>query len=181
MRLPLVLIATTLAAACATTGAHAPTRVDRVLVMDESTFVHAALDEDDQVMIPAPVNVVWDALVASYAELGILPTMNDRVAGRYGNAGFTMPGSLKDAPPEAYFRCGSGLGGSFGRGGRYVANVTSSLAQVASGETAMRTHVGAIFRSDGGTSNSTMSCVTTGRFEAQLRKAVGLRIAGLVR
>jgi hypothetical protein len=178
LRLATLALASAWLTACAT-ASNVPngTQTDRILAVDNGKVLHSTSDENDRATIPAPVAKVWPALVASYADLGISPTVDDEANGRYGNAGFVLK-TLKGRAAMDYFSCGSGLTGALTGSGRVIVNMVSQIGAAPTGETAMVTHVSAKYRSNDGASSAPLDCGSTGLLEKLLRNAVTLRAAG---
>ena len=86
---------------------------DRVLVVntDGKVMRQSTGDEHSRVKFFAPMDKVWRALVASYADLGIDPAISDSATGRYGNAAFVVPRRVMGRPIAQFFDCGSTLTG----------------------------------------------------------------------
>ena len=88
------VLALVLAGGCATSNTPTPEpSAERILAVDASGKVlrQSTSDEHTRVMFPAPMDKVWRALVASYADAGIDPTLSDPASGRYGSAAFLVP------------------------------------------------------------------------------------------
>ena len=178
IRPSLVFALAWLTACASTSSAPISSHTDRVLAVEDGQVLRSTTNENDRSTIAAPVVRVWPALVASYADFGIAPTVDDQANGRYGNAGFVLK-TLNGRPALDYFSCGSGLTGALVGSGRVIANVVSQIDATPAGETAIVTHVSAKYRSNDGASSAPLDCGSTGLMETLLRKAVTLRTAGM--
>jgi hypothetical protein len=165
--------------ACAPPGVPTPAP-DRVLAVDsDGTVIRRSTgDEKARASFTAPVDRVWPALVMSYAELGIEPTVADRGEGRYGNGSFTAPRRLAGRSIGSYFNCGSGLTGPYIDAGRLTANVITQVQPSASGGTTAVTYATGILRRYEGAATDPIVCASTGVLEEELRKGVEKHLAG---
>lgn len=174
--LPLLLAAT----ACASTPGAAPAPSDRVLAVDADGRVirRSALDERAHASFAAPMDKVWSALVLSYADAGIPPTIVDRARGQYGNTGLALSRRFACRPLGDFFECGAGMTGPYVDSGRLTATVVTSLARASDSTTTASTAVtGTLKRNDGATSDP-ITCSSTGALEELLRRGVEERLAG---
>jgi hypothetical protein len=165
--------------ACAPSAVPTPSP-DRVLAVDtDGTVIRRSTgDEKARVEFKAPVDRVWPALVMSYAELGIEPSVADRGLGRYGNASFTPPRRLAGRSLATFFSCGSGLTGSYIDQGRLTANVITYVQAAAEGSTTAVTYVTGTLRRYEGASTDPIVCASTGVLEEDIRRGVEKHLAG---
>jgi hypothetical protein len=173
-----------LPAALACGPANAPTPMpgpDRILAVDRDGKVirQSTVDEHFRVTFDAPMARVWRAVVVSYAELGIDPTVADRAQGRYGNESFIVPRRFMGRPITEIFRCGSGLTGPNVERGRVVADVVSTLNSASDSSTVVFTHVASRVFSNEGTSTEPMFCPSSGIIETELQAAITRNLAAL--
>lgn len=177
--LPALAPALLFALACAPTVTPAPAP-DRVLVVDSDGQVirRSTADENARVSFKAPMDKVWPALILSYADLGIEPSVSDRAAGRYGNGGFVAPRRMGGRPLAEFFNCGSGLTGPYIDSGRLTANVVTTVQPGPDGTTTAVTYATGTLRRNDGTSNDPITCASTGSLEEQLRRGIEARLAG---
>lgn len=170
---PALLVA--LACAPASTPAPAP---ERVLIVDSNgqQIRRSTADENARASFKAPMDKVWPALVLSYADLGIEPTIADRGAGRYGSAGFVAPRRLAGRPLAEFFSCGSGLTGPYIDSGRLTANVITTVQSAPDGTTSAMTFASGTLRRYEGTSTDPIVCASTGALEEQLRRGIEARL-----
>jgi hypothetical protein len=166
--------------ACAPPSALPTPAPDRVLAVDSDGNVirRSTGDEKARAEFKAPVDRVWPALVMSYAELGIEPTVADRGAGQYGNGGFLAPKRLAGRPLATYFDCGSGLTGPYIDAGRLIANVVTYMQPGAEGKTTAVTYATGTLRRNDGASADPIVCASTGMLEEEIRKGVEKHLAG---
>jgi hypothetical protein len=153
---------------------------DRVLITDSDGRVirRSTSDEMSRTTFAAPVQNVWPALVLSYADLGIEPTVADRAAGRYGNGGFVMPRRFNGRGIGDFFHCGSGLTGPLVDAGRLTANVVTTIASASGESTVAVTYVTGTLRRNDGSSTDPVLCASTGALEETLRRGIEARLAG---
>ena len=166
--------------ACAPPNALPTPAPDRVLAVDtDGTVIRRSTgDEKARAEFKAPVDRVWPALVMSYAELGIEPSVADRGAGRYGNGGFVPPRRLAGRPIGAYFDCGSGLTGPYIDAGRLTANVLTYVQSGSDGNTTTVTYVAGTLRRYEGAATDPIVCASSGALEEAIRKGVEKHLAG---
>ena len=165
---------------CASSNTPPPDSArDRVLIVDSQGRVmrQSTADERSRVTFSAPMDQVWRALVASYADLGINPTVADPVTGRYGNLGFVVPSRLQGKPVGHFFDCGSTLTGSLVDAGQVTAIVVTTLSALPGGTTSAVTRVTGTLRRNDGVSSDPIVCASTGAIENYLRGATELRLA----
>jgi hypothetical protein len=166
--------------ACAAPSALPTPAPDRVLAVDSDGNIirRSTGDEKARVEFKAPVDRVWPALVMSYAELGIEPTVADRGAGRYGNGGFVAPRRLGGKALAAYFNCGSGLAGPYIDAGRLTTSVVTYVQAGSDGSTTAVTYASGTLRRHEGASADPIVCASTGLLEEEIRKGVEKQLAG---
>ena len=166
--------------ACAPSSALPTPAPDRVLAVDTDGNVirRSTGDEKSRAEFKVPVDRVWPALVLSYADLGIEPSVADRGAGRYGNGGFTAPRRLGGRPIASYFNCGSGLAGPYIDAGRLTANVLTYVQAGAEGSTVAVTYATGTLRRYEGAATDPIVCASTGVLEEEIRKGVEKHLAG---
>ena len=166
-------------AACAPSGSSVSTPApDRVLVIDaDGQPIRRAADGIPRATFNAPMDGVWPALVMSYADLGIEPSVSDRATGRYGNGNFIAPRRLAGRTLGEYFDCGSGLTGPLIDAGRLTANVVTTLQPGPEGKTLASTYATGLLRRNEGTSTANVVCSSTGLLEELLRKGIEARLA----
>ena len=181
MRLSISLLSALLvASACASSNAPPPdTARDRVLVIDTDGNVlrQSTGDERSRFTFNAPIDQVWRALATSYADLGIPPTIADRVTGRFGTLGFVMPSRLMKKPIDHFFDCGSTLTGPMVSAGQVTAIVVTTLSALSDSTTSAVTRVTGTLRRNDGFSGDPVVCASTGAIEDDLRRATELRLA----
>ena len=167
------------ALACAPTATPAPAP-ERVLVVDSNgqQIRRSTADENARVSFKASMDKVWPALILSYADLGIEPSVADRATGRYGNGGFVAPRRMAGRPLAEFFSCGSGLTGPYIESGRLTANVVTTVQPAPDGTTTAVTYATGTLRRNDGTSTDPIVCASTGALEEQLRRGIETRLAG---
>ena len=176
MRTPLrLLLPLVLASACA--SANAPAPQSEVLTMDENgALIRHTVDENARASVAATPDRIWQALLATYADLSVQPTDNDRAQWRYGNMGFLMPSQLKGRSRNEFLRCSAGAAG-MGNYGRITAQLYSQLTPESPTATTLVTHFSGLLRSNEGTSASApLRCSSTGVLEEYIRKEVERRL-----
>lgn len=175
-RRSLVLVAFVLpAAACRPTASPAPRPgPDRIVAIERDGTIlrQSTADEHSRTPYNAPISRVWRAVMVSYAELGIEPTIADRAVWRYGNEGFIVPRRFADRPIGSIFHCGSGITGPLVDRGRLIADVMTSLTPTSDTTTIMVTHIRGALHSNEGTSTEPLHCSSTGVIEELLQAAI---------
>ena len=170
-----------LAGGCATTSTPAHDEApERILTVDATGRVirQSTTDEHSTAAFAAPMEKVWRALVSSYAEAGIEPTISDPGAGRHGSAAFVVPRRLLDKPIWQYFDCGVGLNGRLAENGRITALIITTLLPQPDGTTTASTQVTASLRRTDSATNTLLNCESTGALEEFLRTAIAKRLRG---
>ena len=177
--LPALSPALLFALACAPTATPAPAP-ERILVVDSNgqPVRRSTADENARVSFKASMDKVWPALILSYADLAIEPSVADRAAGRYGNGGFIAPRRLGGRPLAEFLSCGSGLTGPYIDSGRLTANVVTTVQPAPDGTTTAVTYATGTLRRNDGTSTDPIVCASTGALEEQLRRGIEARLAG---
>jgi hypothetical protein len=169
-----------LLASCASSGTASTASPERVvLVGDEQRELRIpGADINARTTFSAPMGRVWDALRQSYSDVGILPTVADRVQGTYGNSAFVAPRSIAGRPLREYFNCGSGPSGALIDQGRLLATVMTTLSAAPDGaSTIADTRVSAMLQLNEGSSTAPPVCTSTGKLEEHLRTATERRLA----
>lgn len=163
--------------ACATAASGPPPGpVDRILAVESGRVIKQTVDDNTRVLIDAPVDKVWGALLGAYGELEIAGTDMDRSGGIFGNSGFPMPARLNQRPADDYFDCGT-LRGMLSVPGRVRASVQSSITATPEGKTTLVTNVRGTYKSSEGTSTRPVTCGSTGLIEQLLHEKVAARLA----
>lgn len=172
---PVLLVAL----ACAPTATPTPAP-ERVLAVDSDGRVirRSTADENARTSFNASMDKVWPALILSYADLGIQPSVADRAAGRYGNGNFLAPRRIGGRPLSDFFSCGSGLTGPYIDSGRLMANLVTTLQPAPDGTTTAVTYASGTLRRNDGASSEPIVCASTGALEEQLRRGIEARLAG---
>jgi len=167
-----------LAAACGPPASPTPSP-ERVLAIDSDGRVlrRSTSDEMSRATFSAPVDKVWSALVLSYSDLGIEPSVADQASGRYGNGNFIAPRRMATRPLSEFFNCGSGLTGAYIDSGRLTANVVTTIQAAPDGTTIATTHATGTLRRNEGTSTDPIVCASTGGLEERLRQSIERRLA----
>ncbi|MEP6733834.1 MAG: hypothetical protein ABJE10_24520 [bacterium] len=151
---------------------------DRVLVVDaDGKVLRTAADDRTRVIFPGPKDKVWRALIGSYADAGIEPTLSDAAAGRYGNTAFAVPRRIAGRPIGQFFDCGSSLTGALVDAGRVTALVITTLSSLPDSTTAGSTRVTASLRRNDGSSSDGINCASTGALEELLRASTMKRLS----
>jgi len=65
------------------------------------SLIKQTVNEITRSVVAAPILRVWPALLATYEQLGIRPTVSDRAAGLYGNRSFVFPARLRETSTSA--------------------------------------------------------------------------------
>ncbi len=174
-----VLPALLLAGGCATTNIpESEPAPERILAVDGAGQVirQSTTDEHSRTTFAAPLERVWRALVSSYAEAGIDPTISDPGMGRHGSASFAVPRRMLDKPIWQYFDCGVGLNGRLAENGRITARIITTLLPQPDGTTSASTQVTALLRRTDSATGTLLNCESTGALEEFLRTAIAKRL-----
>jgi hypothetical protein len=180
LRRTTLLAFSTLLASCASSGTASTGSPERVVLVGEEQreLRIPSADLNARATFNAPVGRVWDAIRLSYGDLGILPTVADRVQGTYGNSAFVVPRSIAGRPLREYFNCGSGPSGALIDQGRLVAMVMTTLSAAPDGAaTIADTRVSATLQLNEGSSSAPPLCTSSGKLEEHLRAATERRLA----
>jgi hypothetical protein len=164
-----------LAAGCAPTNASSfDPGPDRILSVsaDGRVLRQATGDEGTRATFSARKDRVWKALMATYADLGITPTVADAATGQYGSMAFVVPRRLASRPIGQFFHCGSSFTGASVDNGQVTAVVLTTLTPLSDSTTSAATQVRGTLRPNDGSSGGVSACTTTGALEEHLRKAI---------
>ena len=177
--LPILLAA---ASACATTqssAAGAPT--DRVLTTDMQGQVirQSALNDRATMTINAPVDKVWPAVVATYAEMGIEANYADQPHGRYGVRNYNFPRNLNGTRVGTFFSCGNSLMGAVVDAGTVNSEIVTTVTASPEGKTNAVIFVSGWVRRNEGNASNPIACSSTGRLEEMIRMSVEKKIASM--
>lgn len=145
----------------------------RVIAVDADGRVlrQAGGDERSRAVFPASKDRAWKALVASYTELGIMPTVADMATGQYGNVAFAFPRRFATRPIGQFFDCGSNLTGALVDAGQVTAAIITTLTPLSDSTTAAATQVSGTLRRNDGAAGEPIHCTSTGALEEHLRMA----------
>jgi hypothetical protein len=177
--LPILLAA---AGACASTQsspAGAPT--DRVLTTDMQGQVirQSALNDRATVTIAAPVDKVWPAVVATYAEIGIEANYADQANGHYGVRNYNFPRTLNGTRVGSFFSCGSSLTGAVVDAGTVNSEIVTTVTATPDGKTHAVIFVSGWVRRNEGNASNPIACASTGRLEEMIRTSVERKVASM--
>jgi hypothetical protein len=152
---------------------------ERVLVVDANgkTMRQNTADDRTRVVFPGSMSKVWPAVVGSYADAGIAPTISEPASGRYGNTAFVVPRRVVGRPIGQFFDCGSTISGALVDAGRVTAVIVTTLSSLPDGTTGGSTRVTASLRRNDGSSGEAIVCTSTGAIEEYLRIATLKRLA----
>ncbi len=161
---------------CATTGTSSstPTENQRVLVSDEThhTILTSADPTGAEAVIAAPMDKVWEALLAAYKDIGIQVLSINRPTGELGNRNFRMPSRISGQPRSRYFNCGmDALVGPQANAYPIDASMLTVIKADTTGTTHMETRLTGSARKIGVNADP-LYCSTTGALEAVLADAV---------
>ena len=157
---------------CATAssgGSSEPDANQRVLVADEShsgRIITTSADASGvESVLAAPMDKVWDALLAAYKDLGIEVLSMNRPAGEMGNRNFKMPSNINRQPRSRWFNCGMDpLSGPSAN----VYPIDASMLTVIKADTAGTTHIETRLSGSArktGVNADPLYCATTGNLE----------------
>jgi hypothetical protein len=146
----------------------------RVLAVDAEgrALRQATPDGRARATFSARKDRVWKALVASYSDLGITPTVADAATGQYGSVAFVVPRRLASRPVGQFFHCGSSFTGTSEDAGQVSAVVLTTLTPLSDSTTSAATQVMGTLRSNDGSSGGGIHCTSTGALEEHLRVAI---------
>ena len=157
-------------------GVPTPTRVTAVKEDGEVQRTGAS-EEYADFTVHATRDAVWRAVVDTYVSMNILPTINDRAGGTFGNQGFVMPRGFNGHLSRDYIDCGVTIKGPRVDTGRLTVTMVSTLLPADSSGVQVRTRVTGIVRNNDGASGEPITCTSTGELENALRAGVMLRLA----
>jgi hypothetical protein len=184
MRRSLVVIL--ILGACAQPRVNAPPpRVDSPLdrqvgVSSNGVAIrNEAADGTHAAVVRAPIERVWAAVNAVYAEIGVPTTAVDSAGYQLGNGQFQFRRQLGGQPASRYFDCGLSITGPRADEGQIRAVIATRLTAAPDGTTLMSTTVHGAVQSSSGTTSSRMDCSSTGRLESRMESAVAQRVAAM--
>jgi hypothetical protein len=173
------------AVGCATTSSSngtTPVENQRVLVADESheggRIITTSADLTGvEAVVAAPMDKVWDALLAAYKDLGIEVLSMNRPIGELGNRNFRMPSNISRQPRSRYFNCGiDPLSGPQANVYPIDASMLTVMKADTSGTTRLETRLTGSARKTGVNADP-LYCATTGNLELVLADAVRKHLA----
>ncbi len=174
--LPLAFLAT--ACASGTGGASSSSTRDRVLITGaDGTVVRQTSDVNVAMSFEAPMDRVWNAVVATYDDVGIQANTADRAAGRYGVVNFPVPNQLRSVSVGQLFSCGSNLTGPNVNQGRVRADVITTLTARSGGGTNAAMLVTGVLRKFDASSTDPITCQSTGRLESLMQKSIERKLS----
>jgi len=176
-----VLFVPVLAAACASAGG-APGHVPAALppsIESSGTSLEVRVSPTREVVaesIPAPADAVWSALPKVYADLGLQVTQVSEANRVLGNPKLVLIRRLGEVPLSRYLECGSGLTGPFADRYRIELLIRTAVVPDGSGTARVETYVDAQARNPEGSSNTGVTCASTGRLEREIAERVRARV-----
>lgn len=184
MRRFLVALSLLLAACASNEGPGASPSPSSLPAVAEArgTEYYYRLTGDDAASVvefDAPVEKVWDVMLAAYQSAGVEVGTLDSRTRTVGNRALTITRRLGQTSITEYVRCAqSGSGVMSVTTYRVQLSVLSTLKPGANGGTRMETTLSATGTPAEGASRSSAPCPSTGRLEQKLAEAVKGALAG---
>jgi len=126
-------------------------------------------------LVEASPEVVLQAALEVYQELGIDMPQVDRRRMRMQNPGLSVSRSLLDRRVSHFLRCGQGITGPNADSFRITMHIFTSVEAEGTGSR-LGTEIRATAANPRGTSNAVMQCASTFRFEARILEAVRAKV-----
>ena len=174
MRLPLLILATALAAAPLAaqhtrTMVVIPGRLTRVITDTTGTLYE----------VPFPAAKTYTAVLRTYEALKLPAEVRDSANGRVETGVFHRRGDIGGKQISTYLSCGDGITGPYADSYRVYMIVMTTVEPRGPDRSAIRSVLlgGAVNVSEG--ARQPMACESTGRWEIRLHKEVLARAAGL--
>ena len=174
MRLPLLILATALAAAPLAaqqtrTMVVIPGRLTRVITDTTGTLYE----------VPFPAAKTYAAVLRTYEELKLPSEVRDSAKGRVETGVFHRRGDIGGKQISTYLSCGDGITGPYADTYRVYMIVMTTVEPRGPDRSAIRSVLlaGAVNVSEG--ARQPMACESTGRWEIRLHKEILARAAGL--
>lgn len=182
-----VLLATSGAAACKSTGTAPPgdevvrTQTPVNVYTNASGTVRTQINSETAARttsVPAPVERVWAALPEVYEALKLPLTMRQDAQRTLGAQSVRMRAEFAGQRVSRYVSCGRGLmGGDAADSYEVTLDVVSVAAAAPDGGTTLQSSVGGAVAKPVQTSGDPVQCVTTGRLEERIAQLVAARLA----
>ena len=169
---------------CASTGGgssntNEPASNQRVLVSDatHNTILTSSDPTGIEAVVAAPMDKVWDALIAGYKDLGIEVLSMNRPIGELGNRNFRLPSRITGQPRSRWFNCGiDPLVGPQANAYPIDASMLTVIKADTAGTTHIETHLTGSARKTGVNADP-LYCGTTGQLEVVLADAARKHLA----
>ena len=147
-----------------------------VVMIDEGGRVMRSSQLGTVANFEAPVDSLWNAVLAAYSDLAMEANTVDRAALTIGRNRLLIRRTFNQVRSSRFFSCGDDLvSGPNADNGEITANVVSQLEERGS-DSAIATTVTATIRLYTGTSGGPIRCGSTGEIEERLRKAIEKRL-----
>ena len=127
--------------------------------------------------LPFSYGRVYHALVAVFADIKIVTTERDSLAGQVGNLQFITASPLAGEPMSSYVSCGSGMTGPHADTDRIYLSIMAYLTPAGPEKTTLHTGLLATAVNVAGGSRQPMACETRGRLELQIYQRIIKKIA----
>lgn len=158
-------------------GAQSTTRIRVALPGFGVQIVMDTLGEVREVS--APPGRVFTAAAMVMQNLRIPIDVRDSAGGLLGAAKLVRTRNLAGSALSRYLECGSGMTGPRADSHRVQMPLLLFIDAAPEGKTKLRIALAASAQDNSGTSNSPVTCGSTGALEGQLRRAIGAQLAVL--
>lgn len=171
----LVVLANGCAGASGTSSTPSP-NTNPVVLIDENGRTYRSTQSGTVANFEAPIDSVWNAVLAAYSELEMEANTVDKTGRTIGRNRLVTRRSFNGSRLSTFFNCGDDIvSGPNANNGEITANVVSHLE--ASGSfTSVATMVTANIRLYSGTSGGPIRCGSTGELEERLRRTIAKQL-----
>ena len=177
LALPTVILGlcTACAAATGSGGTPAPNN-NPVVLVDEYGRTYRSSQSGTEASFEAPLDSVWNAVMAAYSALEMEATTVDKPGGTIARNRLVARRMFNGTRLSKFFNCGDDMvSGPNADNGEVTASVVSRLLPTGDGTT-VSTMVTANIRLYTGASGNPIRCGSTGELEERLRKAIATQL-----
>jgi hypothetical protein len=172
----MAMLATTAGCASSPGRADVSFPTERTVAVDDQNVYRTTVVPNAKAPIAAPPGRAFEALKATYEEIGIPPGTHDPATGRIGNTDFWKQRKLGSEPISTYLNCGESFTGPVANNYRIYFSVMSVVRPDGKGASELETAFSALAQNMEGSSGDRIACGSTGRLEERIRRGVLLKV-----
>ena len=174
----LLMLAACAAGGARTAGTNTNTPATANTQTTQGAYIRPRADATVAVMLPFPMQAVYDALPAVYNDLGITEVGQDPTARTVGNGRIIANRTFAGQRLSHWLSCGTNtFGNEVADNARIELSVRTTVAPDGATGSSVRTLVEATARNNRGTSADVAECGSTGRLETRITNMLQQRLA----